>query len=139
LVGPCPETLKKELEENGLLNKRVFLTGEIPYIDVASHMRRSHIMVLFSRFENLPCVLLEGFCCGLPAIGTNVGGIPEIINNENGMIVESGNEEELLKTLHTMLDNYSVYDREKIAKEAAAVFSYQAIGKRFAEIYSRIQ
>ncbi len=138
MVGPCPEALKRGLQEKGLLNKRVFLTGEIPYREVALQMQQSHIMVLFSRFENLPCVLLEGFCCGVPAIGTNIGGIPEIINEKNGIMVEPGNEEELLKALHTMLDNYSGYDRKLIAEEAAARFSYQVIGKKFADIYDRL-
>ena len=135
LVGPYTAAVRQALADMGLLDKRVVLTGILPYAEVASLLRQSHILFLFSRYENQPCVILEALCCGLPVIATSVGGIPEIIDDSNGILVESEKEDQLLQAFDTMLDRYSQYDREKIALDAHRKFSYEAIGRQFAEMY----
>ncbi|MBN9380293.1 MAG: glycosyltransferase [Chitinophagaceae bacterium] len=138
LVGPYTPQIRQMLADKGLLDKRVFLTGEITYAEVASQMSEAHFLLLFSRYENLPCVILEALCCGLPVIATKVGGIPEIINDSNGILVASEREDQLLQAMHVMLDRYAVYDRALIAKKAEQQFSYPVIGRQLAGIYKRI-
>ena len=49
------------------------------------------ILVLPSRQESLPNVLLEGFACSLPAVVTQVGGMPEVVHDGvNGFVRETG-------------------------------------------------
>jgi len=137
LVGPYTPVTRQALAGKGLLDKRVFLTGEIPYAEVASLMRGADFLLLFSRYENLPCVIPEALCCGLPVIATRVGGIPEIVDNGNGILVDSEKEDQLLQALHTMLDGYAVYDKTLIARRAEQQFSYPAIGRQLDGIYRR--
>jgi glycosyltransferase involved in cell wall biosynthesis len=138
LVGPYTPAIRRALTDKGLLDKRVFLTGEVTYSEVASLMRGAHFLLLFSRYENLPCVILEALCCGLPVVATRVGGIPEILDNSNGILVDNEREDQLLQALNAMLDGYAVYDRPSIAKKAAERFSYPVIGGQLAGIYRRL-
>lgn len=137
LVGPYTPQLQNRLAEKGLLDKKVFLTGVLSYPEVAEVMRGSNLLVLFSRYENQPCVILEALCCGLPVIATRVGGIPEIVDQSNGILVESEREDQLLQAFNDALDHYSRYDRAAIAAASMQKFSYAVIGEQFARIYRR--
>ncbi|HVW62596.1 MAG TPA: glycosyltransferase, partial [Puia sp.] len=138
LIGPYTPEIRQTLADKGLLDRRIFLTGEITYPEVASQMSGAHFLLLFSRYENLPCVILEALCCGLPVIATRVGGIGEIIDSSNGILVDSEREDQLLQALYTMLDGYAAYDRTLIAKKAEQQFSYPVIGQQLAGIYQRV-
>ncbi len=137
LVGPYPPVVRQTLADSGLLDRKVFLTGEVSYAEVANLLQGADLLFLFSRYENQPCVLLEAFCCGLPVIATRVGGIPEIVDESNGILVESEREDQLLLAFGEALDHYSRYDRAGIAAEAGEKFSYAVIGEQFCRIYRR--
>ena len=103
--------------------------------EVAEFMRRSDFFVLPSIWENLPCVLIEAMASGLPIVATKVGGIPEIINEKVGVLVAPKDVEALVKSIDYMLDHYRDYSAREIAQYAQARFSYEAVGRRFNEIY----
>ena len=135
IVGKFDDKIFHSVKETGLLNTSIFLMGEISYHEVAREMQRSHSLILFSNTENMPCVVLEALCCGLPVIATNVGGIPEVISNSNGILVKSGNESELKQAITTMLEKYNSFDRENISAEAKKKFSYEVIGRQISDLY----
>lgn len=135
LVGPNSPALKKQIEGDHILAKKVKLTGNVSYEEVGNYMKVSDFLVMFSRYENLPCVILEGLCCGLPVISTRVGGIPEIINESNGIIIESEDETALLNALEYMLDHLTQYDRKQIADNAKEKFNYLSVGRVINKIY----
>lgn len=135
LVGPYSEGLKKQIENDNILSEKIKLTGNVFYEEVGNFMKHSDFLVMFSRYENLPCVILEALCCGLPVISTSVGGIPEIIDKSNGIIIESENENELIAALNLMLDNLYQYDREQIAVSANEKYNYKAVGQAINKIY----
>ncbi len=112
--------------------------GSLSYNDVANLMRESDCFVLFSNFENLPCVIAESHCCGLPVLATNVGGIPEMIDNTNGRIVTPGNEEELIAEMHLIIEQKDAFDPELIASEAIRRYSYEVIGNQFLEHFKAV-
>ncbi|QJB55840.1 glycosyltransferase [Pseudodesulfovibrio sp. zrk46] len=73
-----------------IVRERLRLTGNIPHAEVLDEIRHADLLVVPSRKESLPNVLLEGFDFGLPAVCTNVGGIPEIVTDGlNGHLCES--------------------------------------------------
>jgi len=56
--------------------------------------------------SDYPLVLLEAMACGIPAIGTRVGGIPEIIENGiTGILIEPGNQQALVDAITKLLDS----------------------------------
>ena len=136
LVGSASEKLFQIAENTGLLNKAIFFRGEIPYLRVAEELQQSNALVLFSRFENQPCVILEALCCGIPVISSSVGGIPEIIDSSNGILVDVKAKGSLSHAMSQMLKSYDSFDLQEISQLAQARFKYSAIGKKIDEIYS---
>ena len=137
LVGPLNPEVEIKIE-NESLQTVITSTGEIIYPDVAKQMQQASALVLFSRHENFPCVIIEALCCGLPCIAARVGGVEEAINESNGILVSKENEEELLLAMNKMIDIYYQFDREKIAAEAVNKYSYPVIGKQFFDLYKEI-
>jgi len=138
LVGPLSASLNKFIKESGLNPDQLYCTGEIQYPQVALELRKSSSLVMFSFYENMPCAILEALCSGLPVLATKVGGIPEVIRKENGILVNAGNENELLDAMKEMIRNYQSYDRKQISDDAKKQFSYEVIGKEIAELYHSV-
>jgi glycosyltransferase involved in cell wall biosynthesis len=107
--------------------------------DLASLMRSADFMVMFSRYENLPVVILESYACGVPVVSTDVGGIREHMNEYLGVLLESEDEESLYRILDDMLDKHNSYDTAKIRKYAVNHFSEEVIGRQLFEVYSSVK
>lgn len=137
MVGNPDDTIPQYAVTAGLSNGQVRFTGEIPYTAVAENMQDSDCLLLYSNIENSPCVIGEALCCGLPVIATNVGGIPEITDSSNSLLTEPGKDEMLAEMMKTMIENYAMYDRKKIADAAKNRFGYDVIGKQFDDLYER--
>ncbi|HET6999876.1 MAG TPA: glycosyltransferase [Puia sp.] len=138
LVGPLNRSLTELIRTSGLGPDRLICTGEIQYGQVAAELRKSSALVMFSFYENMPCAILEALCSGIPVIATRVGGIPEIIGMENGILINAGNETELRDAMKEMIDHYNKYDRRQISREAMGQFSYEVIGKTIVDIYDSV-
>jgi glycosyltransferase involved in cell wall biosynthesis len=137
-VGPLNPLLNEILSISGLSPDKILFTGEIPYEQVGIELRKSSALVMFSYYENMPCVILEALCTGIPVIATKVGGVPEVIQADNGMLISSGDEKELLEAMKKMMLNHGSYDKDKISRRATAEFSYEAVGKEIVEVYNSI-
>lgn len=90
LVGDGPEssTAYELVEKLGLTNEVLFLGKQKNVSDLLSI---SDLKLLMSEQESFGLVLLEAMSCEVACIGTNVGGIPEVIkHNETGFLVELG-------------------------------------------------
>jgi glycosyltransferase involved in cell wall biosynthesis len=138
MVGPVGPDLEKMVTESGLPPGIIQLTGEISYEQVAVELGNSSVLVLFSFYENMPCVILESLCSGIPVIATGVGGIPEVIGNENGILVDAGDERELLGAMKQMMGKASLYDKEKISRKATAAYSYETVARQIMAVYDEL-
>lgn len=80
--------------------------------DARRHLRNFDIFILPSRSENLPYALLEAGFAALPAIATNVGGVPEIIESGvSGVLVSPEDSEELFSSLLLMAEDATLRAR----------------------------
>jgi L-malate glycosyltransferase len=118
-----------------LLDTVVFFHGSKSTNEVAEIMQRSDFLLLFSNYENMPCVISEAWSCGLPVVTTDVGGIAEHCTPKHGILVKAKDEEGLLKALLQMIDGYQNYDRAFLHDYAVNNFSYEVIGKKISDIY----
>jgi len=112
--------------------------GKQPIEKIAEIMQHSDVFLLFSNYENLPCVIIEAHASGLPVISTDVGGIREMINEKNGVLIQQADETGLVSELNILLDKLDQYDRKAIRNEAIAKYSYNVIGKQFYDIYKKL-
>ncbi|MEM2989224.1 MAG: glycosyltransferase family 4 protein, partial [Candidatus Bathyarchaeia archaeon] len=81
------DQLNKQIEQIKINKKDITVIGEKSIEEVARILQQHHCLVLFSNYENMPCVIAEALCCGIPVIATSVGGIPEIVHNQNGILI----------------------------------------------------
>jgi glycosyltransferase involved in cell wall biosynthesis len=103
--------LEKLIIELGL-ERNVFLLGHVD--NAAQYLKAFDIFVLASLSEGLGYVILEAGLVGIPCIATNVGGIPEIIENMvSGILVQPRQPEEITKAINYFVGNKNI--REKCA------------------------
>lgn len=138
MIGNRNDEYIKYANELGLLNSSVFFRGEFSYREVAEEMQRSHCFVLNSIMENSPCVIGEALCCGLPVITTNVGGIPELVNEKNSILVSANDSFALSKAMEEIISKYSSFNHDQISGGASKKFNYATIANAFDELYRRI-
>lgn len=124
----------------GIYNNFTFFDGTKTTHQVADLMRNSDCFVLFSNYENLPCVITEALASGIPVISSAVGGIPEHINDNFGILVKPADEDLLLQSLKKMIDNIKSgkYNSSEMSSYAKNNFSYQKISERFHQLYQRL-
>lgn len=120
------------------IESKIINHGKLDTEELAETLKQCDFFVLTSNFENLPCVLIESISCGVPVIATNVGGVSEIVNLQNGIIVEPRNIKELVKAMFEMMDKHNVYDKNLLHEMAVEKYSYEAISHQFTDIYKLI-
>ena len=120
------------------LSDCVIFHGKKTSAEVAQAYQDADFFVLFSNFENLPCVIVEAFASGVPVLSTSVGGIAEIVNNERGILIPQGDEDALLNGMNAMLDHCDEYDRKAIRDYAIKTFAAQNIGQQIFEGYNKV-
>ncbi|MCP4550542.1 MAG: glycosyltransferase family 4 protein [Bacteroidetes bacterium] len=132
------DEVKELSNELKLTSKYVYFDGLKEGEELANEISSADLMVLFSRQENLPVVMLESFASGVPVISTDVGGINEHIDERLGILVESENEDQLLSVINNTLDNLIKFNTQEIRQYAVDHFSYEVVGKTLFEIYTAI-
>ncbi len=119
------------------IEKFVRFHNYLPIEQVAEKVRNADIFVLFSRFEGLPCVILEAMSAGLPVVATETGGISDWITEGSGRLVKSEDEADLANALDFMMTHLSDFDAAQIRKKIVETCSYQAVGQAIATIYKQ--
>lgn len=118
---------RKFTKENGI-SKSVVFRAAIAHKDVADWFSASDVVVLPSRNEGFPAVLMEAQSCGRPVVATKVGGIPEIVNSENlGILVNPEDSHELAEGIEKVFKTN--WNRDKIV-EASKRFSWKKFGDK---------
>ncbi len=125
------------------LGERVRFLGPAGVQDVVKAMHSADAFVLFSRYENLPCVLLEAWMTGLPVLATDVGGVGEHlgVHPELGTLLKPADQRGLADALvhwHGLKRSSELPSGQAIAKYARARFSSEAVGQAIAEAYRSV-
>jgi glycosyltransferase involved in cell wall biosynthesis len=91
------------------LDDKVFFLGARD--DVADILLAGDGFVMSSKTEGLPMALLEAMAAGLPCVATAVGGIPELLANERGLLVSPGDPERLAGAMATLVRSPQLAER----------------------------
>lgn len=128
--------LAKELEIDSLVSFPGWINPE----QRDRLLQRADVFVLPSYNEGLPMALLEAMSWRLPVITTPVGGIPEIIvDNETGLLVEPGNIQRLTRSIQTLVDNESLRSNlGEAAYEKALYLDVENYIRDFLDVYRSV-
>lgn len=134
------EKAKKIAKELQIEAQVVFL-GWVSGQEKDQAFQKASIYCLASDGEGFPMGVLDAWAYGIPCVVTPVGGIPDIVKNEeNGLIFQVGNETELAKQLEKLITNDILY--EKLARAsndlAHTVFNVSTINKQLENIYLKL-
>jgi colanic acid/amylovoran biosynthesis glycosyltransferase len=141
--GPLAKELSNHIDELYLQNS-VVLAGAMPQTQLRGRLAAANIFVLPSvidpdgGMDNLPTVIMEAMATGLPVVSTNIGGIPEmIVENETGFLVQSGDVVAMADAIETVINDSSLAARlgKSGYERARALFS---IEKNVRELYALI-
>jgi len=109
--GQLEDELRGQIERLNVQN-RVALSGAKPQLEVRRRLADANVFVLPSiidpngGMDNLPTVIMEAMATGLPVVSTKIGGIPEmVIENETGFLVEPGDAAALADAIEQVIDD----------------------------------
>ena len=112
--GPLENELRGQIERLNLQN-RVVLPGAKQQREVRQRLAAANVFVLPSvidpegGMDNLPTVIMEAMATGLPVVSTKIGGIPEmVVENETGFLLRPGDAVALADAIEKVINNLSL-------------------------------
>lgn len=115
--------------------KNIEFLGHQPAEKVAEILLSAKCLVLPSEcYENNPLSVIEALCAGIPIVGANIGGIPELIETEWGEKFESGNVKDMQQAI-TRVMQADKYNYKQIASQSQERFSFDTHYKQLKELY----
>jgi glycosyltransferase involved in cell wall biosynthesis len=90
--------------------------------------------------DNLPNTIMEAMACGVPCVGFNVGGIPEMIDHlHNGYVADYKSAEDFANGIHWALSEGEYQSlSEEACRKVSTSYSESTIAKRYIEVYNKI-
>lgn len=133
-IGGSAEQYLKDIEVLKFKKASIQFIHHIAHEQLVGELQKASVFVLFSNYENLPCVILESFSCGTPVVSSNVGGISEYFPAKFGTLISKGDEKELFNSLRLFHQ-----EKKQLTVEmhtyAHQHFSKNTIANSFSELY----
>ena len=140
LVGDGPEMPRMmDLVDTLNLKEKVLFLGSQENLEELYSI--SDCMMLLSEKESFGLVLLEAMACGVPCIGTKIGGIPEVImDGQTGFLCELGNIHEVARKTLTLLTNETLHHTfaEESLKVVRERFTSDGILEQYENLYYQL-
>ncbi len=139
IIGDGPERVRVEEEFRKHCGERALFLGNKTHDEIVDYYSGGDFSVLPSLMEATSISGLEAMAAGLPLVGTNVGGIPELIKNgENGYLCSPADPSELAEKINRMLSedyrSYGANSRKIVEKN----FDWSKIAQKTHDAYSTI-
>ncbi len=133
--GELLEPLRARASALGLRG-RVRLLGWVMPSEIPEHVAACDVLVLPSRREGCPNVILEALASGRPVVASRVGGVPELLREgENGYLVPAGDPDALAGALKAALER--AWDPEALRATVESL-SWDLIGDRYADLLAEV-
>lgn len=132
------ETLKSKIDGYGL-NDIVRYEGWVSGERKIELFNRVDAYILPSYAEGLPISILEAMSYGLPVLSTPVGGIPEIVSSDTGILFDPGDKEGMYAAVKSVMTDKAEYERMgRTAKERCTPYLPARVRQSLMEIYSNV-
>ena len=136
--GPLISELSQAVVSRGL-TASVDIVG--PVDDVEPHLEWAEVILLTSETEGIPGVVLEGGAAGVPTAAFDVGGLPDVIlDDETGMLVDSADVSALADQLVRLSDDPALRTRlsEGVRQKISREFTLKAALDRYDQTLRRL-
>lgn len=142
IIGEGPEgsDLKRLVASLGL-NDRIHFAGHVSPHEIPDHLSRMDVMVLCSRSEGRPNVVLEAMAAALPVLATDIDGVREIVlPGNNGFLFDPGDVQHLSTCMRYLLEHPEDRDamgqasRQRILDQG---LFWDATASKYVEIYEQ--
>ncbi|SNR76101.1 Glycosyltransferase involved in cell wall bisynthesis [Lutibacter agarilyticus] len=133
---------KKNVEElisnYNLKNIIIELEPSLNRKQVSNKLKQADLFLFSSLSEGMPVSVLEALACGVPVCSTNFGGVDEIINSNNGLIVQIMDYESMANYTVKVINKEIEIDKGKISEEILRKFGESPFKERIMNIYSNL-
>ncbi len=109
--------------------------------DVNAELAKMDVMVLPSLFgEGLPMVIIEAMAAGIPVVGTDVQGVPEVLTEGNGLVANAGCAADLSNKVRALINGEEDWTsiRENAWQRQAEHFSDRSMARGVAAVYDKV-
>ncbi len=140
LVGEGPDLeLARTITHQRGLDRDVFFLGKQD--EIASLYSLADLFLLPSEKESFGLVALEAMACGVPVIGSIIGGIPEVVEHgHSGFLSPVGNVEDMAENALQLLKNQDMWQHfSKAARKRAKLFTLDEQVKKYEDVYESLQ
>lgn len=120
------------------LKEAIHFAGRKTGHELVDVFHNANAFVLNSNYENLPCVMLEALCCGVPVIGTRVGDVPLWINKLNGILINVHDEQALYDAMVEVIKKRSQYNPAEIRHAVENKVSVDSVSRQLIEVYNKV-
>jgi len=143
IIGDGPERSKiNKLVLQLNLQNNVIFKGTVKSLEISNYYQQSKIFIIPSiGSENNPLAIIEAMASGLPIVASNIGGIPEMVEDgKNGFLYQPLNINKLAKDINTLLKNEKLRDQfsnnniNKYKKNYTSEHHYNKLIKIYKEI-----
>ncbi len=137
--GPERGALERMARELGVHGSFRFL-GAVPHGELPGYLAMADVVAVPSIIEATSLFVLEAMAMQKPVVATRVGGIPEVLSEREGVLVEAGDHEGLARALVTLLEDESLRAelgrraRERVLRE----FTWRRVARRTEREYLRL-
>jgi len=104
---------------------------------LSAEVRKSHALLLYSRFETFGCVIIEAFASGLPVVVSDIPVMRELVEeNVSGIFAPVDQPEKLADKMLWMMENYGQFNGQLISTNAGKKFSFEKVAELFDDFFS---
>ena len=126
-TGPLKDRLTHESDN-------IRFVGFKEWDELKALLGKAKFMVIPSEwYENNPISVIESLCLGTPVLGADIGGIPELIGEGNGMLFRAGDEEDLREKIRLMFNK--TFNYNDICARARKTYSAENYYNKIIDIY----
>ena len=122
------------------LERHISVPGWIGETQKLKYLKKAAVLVLPSYYEGLPMAVLEGMAAGKAIISTTVGAIPEVIGEENGILLEPGDVEGLAEAMLACSGNVEALQKMSAEnrRKAEETFGVRRMHERLGAYYKMV-
>jgi phosphatidylinositol alpha-1,6-mannosyltransferase len=115
--------------------------GSVPDVELQKAYAHAHVFVLPSKKEGFGIAFLEAMSSGIPCIGANHGGVPEVItHSESGFLIEYGDVDELVVLLRALMESPTLLSHmSKAALDRAKTLTFGAMAESWRSLLRDLQ